>query len=303
MTRRLTVEECFDLDVFALTRCGYLEPGATGSWWWEVEGKERGRVYLGVTAQVLHLLYFLPDSQGRSALYHHLVYLQRSSAAIGRERVLFICPGCGRRAAKLYRPPDRRDFRCRDCYGLSYRSRQVRLPRWARDLERLTRLQNKEKGVDVTSPRGYRLNRQIEKLEESLEKAGVFRAMDAFKIVAERPPAPPRGPGRPSKKEKRAQAQAEQAAVQAARPKRPRGRPKTKRSYTRHVPFVLSERKTDGEAYCVKCRDRREMEDPRLVTLPNGRPALQGTCSCCQTTITRIVKASEAEALKATLPE
>ena len=47
------------------------------------------------------------------------------------------------------------------------------------------------------------------------------------------------------------------------------------------------------EAYCVKCRDRRELTDPKPVTLSNGRPAVQGTCPVCATTLTRIVKAGE----------
>ena len=57
--------------------------------------------------------------------------------------------------------------------------------------------------------------------------------------------------------------------------------------------FGLSERKSDMEAYCVKCRDRRELKDPKPVTLSNGRPAIQGTCPVCATKLTRIVKAGE----------
>jgi hypothetical protein len=46
------------------------------------------------------------------------------------------------------------------------------------------------------------------------------------------------------------------------------------------------------EAYCVKCRDRRKIENPQPVTLANGRNAVQGTCPTCGTKIMRIVKAS-----------
>ncbi len=41
-------------------------------------------------------------------------------------------------------------------------------------------------------------------------------------------------------------------------------------------------------AYCVKCRAKREMRDPRPVFLGNGRAATQGTCSVCGTRLTRI---------------
>jgi hypothetical protein len=48
------------------------------------------------------------------------------------------------------------------------------------------------------------------------------------------------------------------------------------------------------EAYCVKCREKREIKDPRPVTLKNGKPATQGTCAVCGTKIMRIGKAVEA---------
>jgi len=27
------------------------------------------------------------------------------------------------------------------------------------------------------------------------------------------------------------------------------------------------------QAYCVKCRDKREMKEPKAVTMKNGKPA------------------------------
>lgn len=40
------------------------------------------------------------------------------------------------------------------------------------------------------------------------------------------------------------------------------------------------------EGYCLKCREKREMSDPKEVTLKNGRAAMQGTCAVCGTKIT-----------------
>lgn len=42
------------------------------------------------------------------------------------------------------------------------------------------------------------------------------------------------------------------------------------------------------EAYCFKCRDKREIQNPENVTLKNGRPAVRGTCPVCGTTVFRI---------------
>ncbi len=46
------------------------------------------------------------------------------------------------------------------------------------------------------------------------------------------------------------------------------------------------------EAYCFKCRAKREIKDPVQVTLKNGKPAIQGVCPVCGTKVFRIGKAS-----------
>jgi hypothetical protein len=49
-------------------------------------------------------------------------------------------------------------------------------------------------------------------------------------------------------------------------------------------------------AYCMKCREKREFEGS-LVTLKNGRPALQGTCPVCGTKLTKILGMDAAKAM------
>ncbi|MFQ5861167.1 MAG: DUF5679 domain-containing protein [Dehalococcoidia bacterium] len=46
-----------------------------------------------------------------------------------------------------------------------------------------------------------------------------------------------------------------------------------------------------AQAYCVKCRARREISNPRSIVMKNGRPATQGTCPRCGTKVFRIGKA------------
>ncbi len=45
-----------------------------------------------------------------------------------------------------------------------------------------------------------------------------------------------------------------------------------------------------AQAYCFKCRAKREIRDPQNVTLKNGRPAIRGTCPVCRTKVFRIGK-------------
>lgn len=42
------------------------------------------------------------------------------------------------------------------------------------------------------------------------------------------------------------------------------------------------------EGYCVKCREKKDMNNPQIITMKNGKPATQGTCPTCGTKITRI---------------
>ena len=44
------------------------------------------------------------------------------------------------------------------------------------------------------------------------------------------------------------------------------------------------------QAYCMKCRAKKEMKDPKAITMKNGRPATQGTCPSCGTKMFRIGK-------------
>ncbi|MCL0044497.1 DUF5679 domain-containing protein [Dehalococcoidia bacterium] len=42
------------------------------------------------------------------------------------------------------------------------------------------------------------------------------------------------------------------------------------------------------DAYCFKCRTKRNINNPQNITLKNGRPATQGTCPSCGTKVFRI---------------
>ena len=44
------------------------------------------------------------------------------------------------------------------------------------------------------------------------------------------------------------------------------------------------------QAYCVKCRAKRQMRDARAITMKNGKPATQGVCPVCGTKMFRIGK-------------
>ena len=47
---------------------------------------------------------------------------------------------------------------------------------------------------------------------------------------------------------------------------------------------------TSMQAYCVKCRAKKEMKDPKTITMKNKKPATQGVCPACGTKMFRIGK-------------
>ncbi|MHB9022733.1 MAG: DUF5679 domain-containing protein [Armatimonadota bacterium] len=43
-----------------------------------------------------------------------------------------------------------------------------------------------------------------------------------------------------------------------------------------------------AEAYCVKCKAKREMKNAQQITMKNGKPALSGVCPVCGTKMFKI---------------
>lgn len=44
------------------------------------------------------------------------------------------------------------------------------------------------------------------------------------------------------------------------------------------------------QAYCFRCRAKKEIKNPQKVVLKNGRPATRGLCPGCGTKVFRIGK-------------
>ena len=61
---------------------------------------------------------------------------------------------------------------------------------------------------------------------------------------------------------------------------------------TGRIVYRLTKIKEDDrmQAYCVKCRAKREMKDAKSITMKNGKPATQGVCPTCGTKMFRIGK-------------
>ncbi len=43
------------------------------------------------------------------------------------------------------------------------------------------------------------------------------------------------------------------------------------------------------DGYCVKCKSKREMKDPKEQIMKNGRKAAKGKCTTCGTSMFKIL--------------
>lgn len=303
---KTTVEDCLALDVLQFARAGPLVDGAKGHLHFHRWKGDRASIrwfvfadeVFGVFESSLYLSYY--QTSPRTGETTHLSYpvdLDFTPTFGGKERPWFLCPRCQRRVGKLFLPPGETHFFCRTCHDLTYQSRQQRMPAWARTYARLLKLEEETMDIPTDSRRWFRKIKQMERLDTVLDAADFWNSPWLF---PETPALPHRGRGRPRKEEGAKGAQQEPASPAPA--KRGRGRPKTKRPYHRHQPLQMSERRSDTEGFCVKCRDYRQLQDPAVVTFHNGRPALQGSCPLCGSRLARIIKASEAATLPASSP-
>lgn len=51
---------------------------------------------------------------------------------------------------------------------------------------------------------------------------------------------------------------------------------------------IMDEKKSGATAYCMGCKQKREMTHVTKVKMKNGRPAMKGECEVCHTKMFRI---------------
>jgi len=279
MTSKLSVEECCALSMKTLKRALKKGAGSSGSTTWESGYGASVLVFQVIEhAGWLAIQTAFSTESGKNCT--QLITLCVSEARYG-DRTWLACR-CGNRCYMLYRPHFREHFACRECHDLAYLSQQGHVSQWLSAHAREQTIAH-----DQATPQTPL--RRREKLEEE------YQAMEQRKV--ELSPRPPMLPPvhqtiteRLQSISQRHQAQPEPKHRPMPKPVRPVGRPRQKRSYVRRKPLTLTERTSERQAYCPKCRDRRDMLDGQQITMTNGRPAIQGRCALCQTVMTCIVK-------------
>ncbi len=58
----------------------------------------------------------------------------------------------------------------------------------------------------------------------------------------------------------------------------------------------------DVEAYCMKCKATRKMNDAQEVTMENGRRAAKGICPVCGTKMTKFLPSDKSKVAASAAP-
>jgi hypothetical protein len=136
-SERLTTDDCFAINIVDLNRAGVFEGETIKSCTYRTFCPtvgislvvEIGNHGDGQSAIELRYANRFVDDQPR--LITIPVSLTRTSCRLGGVRRWFLCPSfrsgspCRRRVGKLYLPPGRWNFACRDCWNLTYVSAQT----------------------------------------------------------------------------------------------------------------------------------------------------------------------------------
>jgi hypothetical protein len=111
------IDQCRLLVAPTLYRAGFLKPGRR-TWEWDQPGSQRRSAEIVTEADAITLRYRLETGQEIEQRISVVTLPCKPTRGV---RWFFECPFCGRRRWKLYSPPGCL-FRCRDCYGLVYRT-------------------------------------------------------------------------------------------------------------------------------------------------------------------------------------
>lgn len=177
---KATVEGYNRIDIRKWERDGVLTPG-TRNWYWVKDGETISSISVETQLSRVVLRYKARESGGNWAPIEDSISLDLTTSALGRERLWFLCPGCGRRVAILF---GGKYFRCRRCLGLVYKSQQVSPPE--RALSRIQRNRTKLGGIPSLlasfppKPRYMRWSKYFRMMEE--DKKVVSQYFDELEI-------------------------------------------------------------------------------------------------------------------------
>jgi len=114
------------IDIRKLKKWGSLQPGREGSLSWSRNGEKIASIGYRIEESRMILNYRHRPDGGEWEPIEQTIPFERTSCNYGGQRTWFLCPGCFRRVAVLYKPGKR--FFCRHCLDLAYATQHERPP-------------------------------------------------------------------------------------------------------------------------------------------------------------------------------
>jgi hypothetical protein len=130
-------EETHSIDLAWLRRRGMLKPGPH-SLVWSWRGKRTGAISIVAQQNGLRLLYWVGNPNGERISVNEFMPFAYTQTRFGGRRQWLMCLNCGRRCRRIF---GGRHFRCRQCHGLEYASRNM--SRAQRAMHRADRIANR----------------------------------------------------------------------------------------------------------------------------------------------------------------
>ena len=155
------VEDCDALDVNWLNRQGWLKGRHIGQLTWTRGKHTTARIGVITSPSKVALFYYYRDAlSAKWEPVWYSVQLTWTPCHFGGRRPWFVCPGCGRRVAKLYLRG--KYFLCRRCHNLAYKSqREDRAGRLVRKADKIrTRLGGKPGMLNPFPPKPKGMHRR-----------------------------------------------------------------------------------------------------------------------------------------------
>lgn len=128
-TKKTTAGQCRQIDIYTFNRELDLKPGtiANGTISWPPRWNEKSAtISWQVKDEKLRLYYTVSRPSGKERDYDYSCKITWTKCNFGGKRPWLLCPNtnCGRRVAKIYKPPGKEVFLCRHCWDLTYQSCQ-----------------------------------------------------------------------------------------------------------------------------------------------------------------------------------
>ena len=186
IVKKDTVDDARSIDILDLQRNGFFGSSSAATWTCEWKRGEDVTASIGYRLErdadgpsAVWFWYSVAERDGEKTQYDYPIRLEFTLCHFGGRRWWFVCPlvvngrACGRRCRIVYLAPGAVYFGCRECYQLTYESRQRHRDRFYEGFTRPMKMLERAKKKRARSPEALVRNwQQIATAHAAVEQFG-----------------------------------------------------------------------------------------------------------------------------------